>query len=262
MLERLFRSRKKTEAAASPTASPPVIDEATVGLCFNYERGLRFESEYLSDLGVEHIMKVLKRLNLRGTFFCPAKLCETSPDHIARIAREGHELAVLGYYDEDPRELTEDAIKQLVYACRNAFGRRGYHPVGFRAPGSHWDARLCAELARQNFLYNAEHDHAKQLYYVPGPPPILRVPIRTDDRGLRRSEDTYDATVSKHLRSLRKALAGKYFVSICFHPWILAEDMQRMEHWEQWIGAAVRGGARVLPLEAVIPKDKAAAPEA
>lgn len=251
MLERLFKSFRKTES--TPAASPLAVSQATVGLCFNYERGLRFESEFLTDQGAEYILKTLKRHNLRATFFCPAKLCETAPDHLAQLARAGHELAVLGYCDESPRELTDDAVKQLVYACRNAFAKRGYHPVGFRAPGSQWDARLCAELARQNFTYDAEHDHAKQPYLIPGPPPIVRVPIRTDDRGLRRSEDTYDATVSKHLRSLRKALANKTFVSICFHPWILAEDMQRMEHWEQWVGAAVRGGARVVPLQDVVP---------
>ena len=85
-------------------------------------------------------------------------------------------------------------------------------------------------------------------------PPIVRVPIRTDDRGLRRSEETQDEVISKHLRSLRKAIANKTFVSICFHPWILAEDMQRMEHWEQWVTAAVRSGARVVALEDVVPR--------
>ena len=88
---------------------------------------------------------------------------------------------------------------------------------------------------------------------VPGSPPLVRVPIRTDDRGLRRSEGTYNATVSKHLRVVRKAIQETHFVSVCFHPWILAEDMKRMEHWESWLKTAINGGANIVAFEDALP---------
>jgi len=249
LLGRLFGKGSKPEDQTGSSAGGPT-QRAVIGLCFNFQRGLIYESEYFFDVGMKAIFDTLKELRLRATFHCPAKLCEIAPDHLAAIAEAGHEIAILGFSDESPSELTDEAIRQLVFSCRSAFARRGYHPVGFRSPHSQTDARLCEELARQHFLYNSEHDHAKHPYVlVPGSPPLVRIPIYTDDRGLRRREETYDATVSKHLRVLRKALQNRRFASIVFHPWILAEDMQRMEHWQSWVRAAVKEGARVCALE-------------
>ncbi len=252
MFGRLFKRFKKSGDEAGPVELP--VERTTIGLCFDYQRGLDYGSEYLENVGLDHVLKTLMGLNLRATFFCPARLCETAPDQLGAIAAAGHEMAALGYADESPRDLTDDALKQLVFACRNAFAKRGLSPVGFKSPQSHWDRRLCAELSRQQFLYDAEHDHAKQLYVlVPGAPPLVRVPIRTDDRGLRRSEDTYDATVSKHMRAARKAIQQRHFVAVCFHPWILAEDMERMEHWQAWVQFGVKAGARMVALEDALP---------
>lgn len=255
MFGKLF-SRFRNSASEAPAHFELPIDRPTIGLCFNFERGLLYESEYLFDVGMQTIFKTLKDLKVRATFNCPAKLCDVAPDHLAMIADAGHEIAVLGFADESPKSLTDEAVRQLVFACRSAFTKRGYRPIGFRAPGSHWDMRLCQELARQNFRYSAEHDHAKRPYLIlKGPPSIVRVPTYTDDRGLRRSDETRDAVISKHLRVLRKALQNRHFASIVFHPWILAEDMDRMEHWQTWVRAAVNDGARVCALEDVLPQE-------
>ncbi|MFQ5429835.1 MAG: polysaccharide deacetylase family protein [Phycisphaerae bacterium] len=254
MFERLLGRFKRGDPRAARDELP--IDQPTVGLCFEYVRGIDYTSPYLADAGLDHILKALETRGLRATFSCPAKLCETAPDRIAQIVEAGHEILPLGYADESVRDLTDDAIKQLVYTCRRAFEKRGVHPVGFRAPRSSWDERLCGELARQHFLYNAEHDHARRPYVlIPGTPPLVRLPIRTDDRGLRRSENAHDATVSKHLRLIRKAKQQCRFVCVCFHPWLLAEEMERMEHWESWIDLAARTGARLVALEDALPRN-------
>lgn len=254
MFGRLFGKSGKGKPDVSGQELP--IDHPTIGLCFDFQRGIDYSSEYLSDIGLEYILKTLKEHGLRATFNCSAKLCETSPDQLIKISEAGHEIAALGYADESPRELTDDAIKQLVYTCKAAFEKRKLHPIGFRSPRSHWDDRLCRELARQQFRYNAEHDHAKRPYVlVPGSPALARIPIRTDDRGLRRSEDTYDATVSKHLRAVRKAVQQRRFVAICFHPWILAEDMERMEYWQSWLNYGIKAGAKMVALEDALPAE-------
>lgn len=251
--------KKKPQAAVTGESLELPVDRPTIGLCFNFERGLLYESEYLFDVAMQHIFKTLKQHNLRATFNCPAKLCDIAPDQLKMIADAGHEIAVLGFADESPKELTDEAVRQLVFSCRNAFTKRGYQPIGFRAPHSKWDMRLCEELARQNFRYSAEHDHAKHPYIVmKGASNIVRMPTYTDDRGLRRSEDTQDTVMAKHHRVLRKALTNRTFACIVFHPWILAEDMQRMDHWQSWVRAAVNEGARVGALEDLLPK--AAAP--
>ncbi len=244
--------RKRSTGAAHHEAIP--VSQPTVGLCFNYERGLAYDSAYLSDTGLEHVLKILQRHGLRGTFNCPAKLCETAADRLEMIVDAGHELGVLGYADESPRELTDGAMKQLVYACRNGFQSCGFKPVGFRSPRSHWDDRLCVELRRHGFRYNAEHDHSPHLYVLdPGDPPLIRVPIRTDDKDLRRREEKAQTARSKHHRVVRKAVEACRFVSVCFHPWILAENLERMRHWEEWIETAVGSGALMVALEDALP---------
>ncbi len=251
MFGRLFDRFKKGSGSSGPELS---LGKAFIGLCFEYERDVGFESKYLADTGLDYILGALDQRRLRATFCCPAKLCEVAPDQIARIAQGGHELAALGYADESPKSISDDALGQWIYSCVQAFASRGVRPVGFRVPNAAWEDRMIAELVRQGFRYSAEHDHAKQPYELPGgAKPLLRMPIRTDDRGLRRSEDTYNSVVSKHLRVARKAIQQNYFCTVSFHPWILAEDMERMEHWESWLDYAVHSGATIGPLADALP---------
>ena len=256
-LGRLFKKPGRPAPASEPDPNILPVSKTTVGLCFDFSRGVGFESIELSDSGLQHVLACLKARKLTATFFCPAKLCETSPRSLDLIARDSHEVGCLGYWDEKPNELTDEALAQMVLSCRTAFARRGLHPIGYRYPHSEWDARLHRLLQQQRFRYDAHHDHAKHPYVLsPGEPPLIRVPIYTDDRGLRRREDTYNEVISKHLRTLRKAIARGNFVSICFHPWILIEQLERMTHWEQWVEGAVNSGAavgaigKVLRLEA------------
>ncbi len=252
LLGRLLGKKRRPRAARETLAH----SEPLVGLCFDYERGLAYDSLSLSDAGLEHILKVLRSHGLRATFNCPAKLCETAVEQLEMIAEAGHELGVLGYADESPRDLTDDAIRQLVYTCRNAFLSRGFQPIGFRSPHSHWDQRLCVELAKQHFRYDAEHDHAEGLYVlVEGDPPLMRLPLRTDDRALRRREEKALLAMSKHHRLVRKAVQGRRFVAICFHPWILAEEPERMRHWEEWLETAIGTGAKIVALEDALPQE-------
>lgn len=251
LFRRLFRRARQpveTDRKELPVSEP------TVGLCFDYERGLAYDSASLSDAGLQRVMDVLRGHGLRATFNCPAKLCETAPEQLEMIAKAGHELGVLGYSDESPADLTDDALKQLVYTCRNAFSRLGFDPVGFRSPQSAWDDRLCVELSRQRFRYSAEHDRAKRPYVLAGGnTPLVRIPLRTDDRALRRREEKSTLAIAKHHRLVRKAIQERHFVAICFHPWILAEDADRMRHWEEWLETAVRCGARLVALGEVLP---------
>src|SRR5437867_1979070 len=120
--------RSKDEPVSRPTVGGGEVRElavrvATVGLCFDYERDLAFESAVLSDAGLEHILGVLQRHELRATFNCAAKLCEDVRSQIQMIADAGHELAVYGYAGESWAEMTPDVMKQMAYRCRNAFAR-------------------------------------------------------------------------------------------------------------------------------------------
>lgn len=268
MFDRFFGKKKPpaTSSAAKPvapttpaTAAGSSADglevlEPTIGLCFNFMRGLAYDSESLSDEGLREVLETLAECELRATFFCSAKLCETAPEIIRGIAKAGHEIGALGYADEAPNELDEGALTQLALSCRAAFAKLGIRVIGFRSPKSNWDQRLMSVLPLHGYVYSAEHDHGHHPYWIKtDTKPIVRIPVRTDDRGLRRSGDTYDDVVSKHFRVLRNGLKRKCFVTVCFHPWILAESGQRMDHWRMWLEQVLQSGARVGALEDALP---------
>lgn len=230
------------------------VDAPTVGLCFDYVRDLRFESAYLSDAGLQHILTVLARHELRATFNCAAKLCELVPDQIHMLVEGGHEVAALGYESEVIRDLDDDQLKGLLYKCREAFAKRRLQPIGFKSRHSECDSRLYRELTLHGFRYNSEHDHAKTPYVlVDGEPPLIRIPICTSDRGYIRNHHKPNIVVSKHHRYLRKAIARSHFVAISFEPWILAEAQQRMSDFEEWLETAVRSEARIGSLADALP---------
>src|SRR5262245_16512655 len=123
-LGRLFKKPGKHAPTDEPDPNILPVSKTTVGLCFDFSRGPGFESIELSDSGLQHVLACLKSRKLTGTFFCPAKLCETSPRSLDLIARDGHEVGCLGFWDEKPNELTDEALAQMVLGCRNAFMRR------------------------------------------------------------------------------------------------------------------------------------------
>ncbi|HPF37856.1 MAG TPA: polysaccharide deacetylase family protein [Phycisphaerae bacterium] len=272
MFDRFFGKKKQPpsaaeggarprEAAPSDASTPEAggneltVAGTTIGLCFNFMRGLAFDSESLSDEGLREVLDTLGQYRLRATFFCAAKLCETAPEVIRRIADAGHELGALGYADEVASKLDDAALTQLAMSCRAAFRKLGIRVIGFRAPKSHWDDRLMSVLPLHGYVYSAEHDHGRHPYWIrTDTKPIVRIPVRTDDRGLRLRENTRDEVIAKHFRVLRKAYQRKCFVTVCFHPWILAESQNRMEHWREWLEQVTLGGARVGALEDALPE--------
>lgn len=255
---KLFGKRAAQTESPDPAASTHQhevpVESPTVGLCFDYERDVNFDSAYLSDEGLKQLFDLLKRRKLRATFMCAAKLCEQVPEQIRAMAEAGHEVGALAYAHEYPREMPVEALKQLVFRCRNAFAKIGLVPIGFRSPRSRWDMRLCQELLLQRFRYNAEHDHARHPYVlIQGPSPLTRIPICTDDMAFVRHPEKENETLSKHHRYLRKAIQRRHFVSIGYHPWVLAEDPRRMEEFEQWLEVATKCGAKIGALEDALP---------
>jgi len=73
LLGRLFDRFKKGRGGASGREVP--MDKPFIGLCFDFERDIGFESKYLADTGLDYILQALSKHGLRATFSCPAKLC-------------------------------------------------------------------------------------------------------------------------------------------------------------------------------------------
>ncbi|MDR1866127.1 MAG: polysaccharide deacetylase family protein [Bacteroidales bacterium] len=82
----------------------------------------------ISKEGTLHVLEVLKRHDIRATFFCTAFFAREQPGLIRRIAEEGHEVASHGFYHscflpehlKASKDLLENVTGQAVKGFRMA----------------------------------------------------------------------------------------------------------------------------------------------
>ena len=89
-------------------------------------------------VGVERILRLLSRENIRATFFVTGHTAETYPDHLRAIVTAGHEVGHHGYLHENPVGLTPDEERRVLARGLEALDSvAGIRPVGYRSPA--WD---------------------------------------------------------------------------------------------------------------------------
>lgn len=105
------------------------------------------------------LLKILKRHNVKATFFVLGKVAEKYPRLIRQIFNEGHEIASHGYSHKVLSELKpnefEEEIKKSVSLLEKI---NGIKPIGFRAPNfslnnkTKWALKI---LERNGFKYDS-----------------------------------------------------------------------------------------------------------
>ncbi len=106
--------------------------------------------------GMPRILAMLKRHNLRATFFCPGYTAERYPDLLRRVLDEGHEVAHHGYLHEAIQGMTAEQEAEVLDRGLDALERvAGIRPVGYRAPM--WEATYSTAglLLDRGFLYDS-----------------------------------------------------------------------------------------------------------
>jgi cytosine deaminase len=85
--------------------------------------------------GVPRILRLLRRHDLRATFFVPGYTAERYPELIAKIADDGHEIAHHGYLHEAVRGMSPTEEAAMLDRGLDALEQvAGIRPVGYRAP--------------------------------------------------------------------------------------------------------------------------------
>ncbi|MDW5299175.1 MAG: polysaccharide deacetylase, partial [Sedimentibacter sp.] len=85
--------------------------------------------------GLERVLDVLDRKNIKATFFVPGKVAEIYESHIRNIVSRGHEIACSGYDYINFGLVGEDKQKQdIMQGVRSLEKIIGKKPLGFRAP--------------------------------------------------------------------------------------------------------------------------------
>jgi peptidoglycan-N-acetylglucosamine deacetylase len=114
-------------------------------------------------VGVPRILELLKRHDIKGTFFVPGYSAHRYPDVVRAIADAGHEIAHHSYFHENTigmDEKTEAAMIDLgLRALRDVAGVR---PEGYRAPMWELNYHTPRLLAERGFRYDSslmDSDH-------------------------------------------------------------------------------------------------------
>ena len=121
------------------------------GVDFTLEEGMKVSVE-----GTNRILDVLKKNEVKATFFCTGNFVRHAPETIRRIMDEGHELACHGVDHWQPKESDVRESKQIL---EDATGQKAF---GYRQP------RMFPvsdeEIAKAGYLYNSSLNPA----FIPG----------------------------------------------------------------------------------------------
>ncbi|MBF6604505.1 MAG: polysaccharide deacetylase [Chloroflexi bacterium] len=185
------------EATAGP--SPRL----TVALTFDHDaissevsRGhgpvLISRGEFGPRVGVPRILDLLRRHEIRATFFVPGHTLATFPESVAAIVAGGHELACHGWAHEDLAALDPTEERTIMARSFEAIANAaGAPPAGFRAPywslsprtlelaeelGFRYDSSLMADDLRLSWVRRGDrHDTARSVFGEAGR--LVEVPI-------------------------------------------------------------------------------------
>jgi peptidoglycan-N-acetylglucosamine deacetylase len=106
--------------------------------------------------GVPRVLDLLKRHDVRATFFCPGYTAERYPDVLRRVRDEGHEIAHHGYLHEAMAGMTPEQEAQVLDRGLEALDRVvGVRPEGYRAPMWETTYTTAQLLLDRGFLYDS-----------------------------------------------------------------------------------------------------------
>lgn len=111
---------------------------------------------YPANIGARRILDVLRRYNVRATFFIPGWDAEHCPAVMESIAAAGHEVAGHGYVHEDFSRLSAAEQRAVFERSEDLFRRVfGAPPVGWRAPGGLMMKETRRLLAERGYRYDS-----------------------------------------------------------------------------------------------------------
>ena len=132
-------------------------------------------------VGVPRILALLKRHDLRATFFIPGYSAHRYPEVVRAVAEAGHEIAHHSYFHENKIGMDEkteaDMIDLGLRALRDVAGVR---PDGYRAPMWEMNFHTPKLLAERGFRYDSslmDSDHPYVLAACGAADSLVEVPV-------------------------------------------------------------------------------------
>lgn len=130
----------------------------------NVSRGI-----YGATVGIDRLLKLYSKFNIKATFFSPAHSIESFPKQLAKVRDAGHEIGLHGYTHEYVSQLSaseqkvvlDKSIKVLTEFC-------GKKPLGYTAPSWNTSRELIPQLEAAGIIYDHSFmHHDVQPYFAP-----------------------------------------------------------------------------------------------
>ncbi len=132
-------------------------------------------------VGVPRIQRILRRHDIRATFFVPAVSALTYPEEQVRLAADGHEIAIHGWIHELNSVLPYAAERDLLLRSAEALEKiTGVRPVGLRTPSWDFSPHTLKIVREMGLLYDSSlmsDEHCYELLLDGAPTGIVELPV-------------------------------------------------------------------------------------
>jgi peptidoglycan/xylan/chitin deacetylase (PgdA/CDA1 family) len=139
------------------------------------------QGQYGSRAGMPRILDLLRRHDIKASFFVPGVVARLYPDEQVQTVAEGHEVGMHGWIHERTSPLPEDAERELM---RRAFDTlvkaTGRPPVGVRVPSWDFSANTLKLIREMGLLYDSSlmaDDEPYELVEDGEPTGVVELPV-------------------------------------------------------------------------------------
>ena len=114
------------------------------------------QGQYGNRQGIPRILEILKRRDVKASFFVPAVTALLYPDEQRRVAAEGHEIGIHGWIHERNSELPLEAERDLQMRSADVLEKiAGMRPVGIRTPSWDFSPNTLAITREMGLIYDS-----------------------------------------------------------------------------------------------------------
>ena len=215
--------------------------------------GQMSRGEYGARAGVPRILELLRKYNLKATFFVPGWTADTYPHLVEQMYAAGHEIGHHGYEHEyvvnKGREVEEEVLHKGIDSLQRITGEV---PKGYRSPAGNTGAHTLDLLLDHGFAYDSSLVGDDKPYWVATPQSgrrLLEVPYSwemTDTAHFLFSYVPYYTGMSSQNKvyeiwqaEFDGAYADGGFLCIVMHPQVIGRR-SRMAMLEQLIQHMLR----------------------